>query len=669
MRINRIILILIVGIAFLLSGCERETADTVTQVAETTSQPQSADVTADATAVTAAVTAESGTYTVSYNYKSEDTDADWNSASATSIAFDGDGADISGVGAEFADGTLTITRAGTFALSGNLADGQILIDADKDDVVRIVLNGVTVHNETAPAIYAPQCDKVVLIIADGTENTISDGENYSVSADDNAEAAIFVQDDLSITGKGQLTVIGNYNHGIRAQDDLVITGGDITVTAVNDALRGRDGVAISDGDITLIAGGDGIQSNNANSADVGFIIINGGTFDITAKNDGIQAQSSLTITDGTFNIKAGGGSANAPIRMGEMKIGGGGGWDGMWGRPTDITATEVDDAVEEVIAESMKALKAGNQVTIAGGDFTIDAEDDGVHSNGDVTITAGKLTIMTGDDGIHADNATDVSGGVIDIPVCYEGIEGLSVTVSGGDITVTANDDAINAAGGAVGEVQGGQRGMGMGMRGEDTFASAVDGDIFIRISGGNLTLYAPCDGLDSNGNIFIEGGSIKISGPSQGMEGAIDLDGTMLITGGEFITAGSVLNVSAESTQPSLLVSYKSQQPSGSVIEIKSADGETILEYTTAIAYTMSGFTSPSFAIGETYALYIDGEKRVDITLDGTVTSIGDDGSAYNAGMGGGRGNWGNQTGERMSEEGKMPQGEPFGNRPSGMN
>ena len=639
-------LVLVLGLAMVFTGCEKS-GETETLPLETTNPLPSVNITRNDVIESVAVPDSEG-YTTSYKYTDEDTNSTWDNSGSTTIVFENGNAQISGAGASFSGETLTINQAGTFVLSGTLTNGQILIDASKNDLVRLVMNGLTIHNEAAPAIYSPQSDKVVLILAEGTQNTVSDGADYPTSTgEDRPEAAIYVQDDLSITGNGQLTVNGNYKHGIRTQDDLVITSGEINVSAVSDALRGRDGVAILDGSLTLNAGSDGIQANNANSDDVGFVIINGGTFTIQAKNDGIQAQSSLSVTGGTFNITTGGGSANAPTRVEDFR-GGRGGWQGQ-------TAT-----IAEEESESMKALKAGKQIYIMGGDFNIDAEDDGVHSNGDILIASGKLTIKTGDDGIHADASTVVTGGEINIPVCYEGIEGLSVTISGGDIKIIANDDAINAAGGVDSASQRG------GPMGGDRFA--VNGDIFIRISGGNIDLYASYDGIDSNGNIFFEGGGVKISGPSQSMDGAIDLDGTMLITGGELITAGSVVNISSESTQPSILVSYTQQQTSGSVIAIKDADGNTVLEYTSAIAYSMSGFTSQSFVLGETYTLYIDDEKKVDITLDSNVTSIADDGGIYNRGMGGGRGNWGGERtppNSEMSADRMPPNGEmPFGDR-----
>jgi len=563
-----------------------------------------------------------GGFTVVYDFTADDTGSSLNRASATTIAFNGNSARVSGPGADFAGRTLTIRQAGTYVLSGTLADGQVLINAGRNDVVNLVLNAVSLHNETGPAIYAPRSGKVVLFLESGVTNTVSDGARYAASGDDEPNAAIYVQDNLSIAGGGTLAVTGNYSHGIRAQDILAVTGGTININTVGDALRGRDGVAIMNGSFNLTAGGDGIQSNNSSSDAMGFVIINGGAFDIKAKNDGIQAASSLTITGGVFRITSGGGSAAAPVRANNFR-----GWGG---RQTPVTTVETD---------SMKALKAGKQVYIVGGDFTIDAEDDGVHSNGNVLITAGRLSIRTGDDGIHADNAVEITGGDIVIPASYEGIEGMSVTIGGGNISIVASDDGINAADGdANTNADPWGRPMGRGR---------INENLYLHITGGMIDILAGHDGIDSNGNIFLEGGTLKVSGPSQGMEGAIDLDGSFIITGGEFITAGSVINIT-ESSQPVILVSYTRQLASGSVITMKDSGGNTLLEYTSRNACTMSGFTSSSFEMGKTYSLYINGQKRVDIAVNDILTAIGDDGRVYGTGTGGRGGFGGGMPGRR---------------------
>jgi hypothetical protein len=571
----------------------------------------------------------------------EDSDSGWD-ASATKINLVDDTISVEGTGAQASGNVVEISAAGTYVVNGALTDGQILIAAANTDVVRVVLNGANITNKSGAPIYAAQCDKLIIILADGTTNTVTDGGDgfvYANATDEEPNAAVFAKDDLTINGSGSLTVNAGFNNGIGTKDDLLIVSGKLNVTAANNGIRGNDSVTVFDGDFTIDAGGDGIQSSNSEKTDKGVIEIQGGTFAVTSAHDGIQAENSLMIFNGAFDITTGGGSANAPVQ--EEGFGGG---RGAWGGDTE-TQTE---AASETETTSMKALKAVNELQIFGGEFNIDAEDDAVHSNGNVSVEQGILNIKSGDDGFHADNTMNISGGTINIPVCYEGIEGLSVTISGGDITVNASDDAINAAGGVDNASAFG------GPMGADSFES--DGERFVRISGGTLDLYAPHDGIDSNGDVFFEGGTVKISGPSQGAEGAIDLDGAMTVTGGELITAGSVLSPSGDSTQPVLLVSYTAQQNSGSVIAIMDATGNTLLEYTAKTAFTLSGFTSPAFNIGDTVSLYIDGEKRADVTLTAIVTSVGDDGGEYS-----GRGGRGGGMGGGM-DRGQPPEGGGFG-------
>jgi hypothetical protein len=598
--------------------------------------------------------------------KKHDLESDWDDATATKINLSGETATVEGSGVSVNGGLISILAAGTYVVSGELSDGQIIVDVANKDRVHLILNGTDIVNKTGAAIYSPQCDKVVLTLADGTKNTVTDGGNdyvYTLADDKEPNAAVFVKDDLTINGTGTLIVNANFNNGIGTKDDLLVVSGNLVINAANHGIRANDSVGIIEGTFNISAGSDGIQTNNDKDESLGWIIIQEGSFDIKAQNDGIQADSTMSITGGVFNITTGGGSANAPERI-EERPGG-----GMSGRqlnqaPTSITTTEEEST-------SMKALKAGKQINVIGGDFTIDAEDDGIHSNNNLSISKGKFSIKTGDDGIHADNAVVISGGEIDIPLCYEGIEGLSVTISGGNISIVASDDAINAAGsesaGHGTMMGGGQMGMPQGGGRRDMVGGQMPGipqsgqdgmnepkftkteGAFIRISGGTIDIWGRTDGIDSNGHVYLEGGTVRINGQSSGAEGALEMDGDFIVTGGELITAGSVYAPSSDSTQPVILLSYASQQAAGSVIVVKDLTGNLLLEHTSKVAFTASGFTSASFKIGETYSVFINGEKRIDITLSDLTTRIGDDGGAYSVGKGGGMNN-GRQPGDRQT-------------------
>ena len=186
-------------------------------------------------------------------YDPEDLESDLSSAdmafitlAGDSITFDGDGATVNG-------NIITITSAGTYNVSGTLTDGQIVVDTTDPEPVVLVLNGADIKYSTSAPIYVRNAEKTVITLADGTDNIVTDGAAYVFSEVDPDEpnAAIFSKDDLTINGSGSLTVNANYNNGIASKDDLKITGGAITVNAVNDGIKGRDSIAVLNGLITI----------------------------------------------------------------------------------------------------------------------------------------------------------------------------------------------------------------------------------------------------------------------------------------------------------------------------------------------------------------------------------------------------------------------------------
>lgn len=580
-------------------------------------------------------------------------DYTWDAASATQITLSGNSITVEGSGATVDSSTVIITQAGTYVLSGTLDDGQVVIAATKDDTVRLVLNGVTLSSSTSAPIYASKTDKLILILADGTTNTISDATDYVYAEGvDEPDAAIFAKDDLRIGGNGTLVVTGNYRNGIGTKDDLVIDGGTITVTAVNDALRGRDSVTVNAGSLTLTAGNDGIKSNNDEDAAKGWVEINGGTIDITAAFDGIQAETAMTINDGTINIVAGGGSASAPARSGGKS----GGFGGR-GQAATTTTTET--------SESMKGLKASTALTLNGGTLTIDTQDDALHTNGDLTINGGTMTLSTGDDGAHADDALLITGGTIRILTSYEGLEGTTVEITGGDIDLTATDDGINAAGGSDGNTEGGGFGR-------DMFSS--NSNIWLNISGGTLVARAlQGDGLDSNGTITISGGDVTVHGPSSDPESGLDANGTILVTGGNLMVGSSVGNgerPDTSSSQPSVGIYFSSVQPAGTVVTLTDSNGNVLATYTAEYSVSMVLFSSPSLRLNEAYNISINGAAPVSFTVTSGMTAINETGAETSVGGrggmggGGGRGNWpsdgqSQMPGRQMPEGGTMPDGQ----------
>ncbi len=502
----------------------------------------------------------------------EDAQSAWDETKATSIMLDGEKAAIHGGGARAQGGKIVINSAGTYVVSGVLTNGQVVVDAQKDDVVRLVLNGAAITNNKGAAIYAPQCEKMILTLADGTENTVTDGGayfQYDIPAEEEPDAALFVKDSLTINGTGKLVVNASYNNGIGAKDDLLIVSGDLDVAAANHGLRGRDSVTILGGTLRIAAGNDGIQTNNDEGGGKGAVLMEGGQVEIDAAHDGIQAESALTILGGALQIKTGGGAAA--------------------GTPS----------------ESCKGLKAKADITIGGGTFALDCADDGIHANGNVAIGGATLSISTGDDGIHADNELAISAGTVAITQSHEGMEGANIRITDGEITVFAEDDGLNVAGG---------QDIASGKAGEDTFAQAASHAIYI--DGGQIEILAKGDGIDANGDINISGGKITVLIDSTPDNKALDYDRALSITGGYIAAGGTGIGKLPTAGLRQSYAQVQAAIKAGSVVELKKGS-EALLAFVPGVDVPMLLLSLPELVKAESYDVCVDGVRIAEIVAE----------------------------------------------------
>lgn len=352
-----------------------------------------------------AVLAEGGEKSASY--EAEDLDVSWNAETATGIVLTDSGITINGTGAETDGNTVVIQNAGTYVLSGTMQDGQIRIEAEEGKLVHLVLNGAELSSKTTASIFGTQKCKVVLTLADGTQNKISDaGEYQFAEGEDEPNAPIFMKGDLTINGTGTLEVQGTNDCGIRSKGNLKVVSGTIQIDAADDGLKGKDSVMISGGEIKIVSGGDGIKSNNDKDEDLGYIWIDGGTIVITAQDDGIQAEHALIIQDGSIEITESD--------------------EGMEGKSVDIFGGVIkinasDDGINaagpaETEWEKMQDQE-GVYIHIAGGEIRLSANADGVDSNGDLYMDGGELYLSTpvvGDASIIDYNGTSrITGGTV----------------------------------------------------------------------------------------------------------------------------------------------------------------------------------------------------------------------------------------------------------------
>ena len=230
---------------------------------------------------------------------------------ATTIDFTNDGVKISGNGAS-ADGTVVyITADGTYVISGECANGQIVVELDKADKAQLVLMGLNLTCLDSAPLYVVSADKVSLTLAEGTLNTFSDGTAYNSNAfDKKPTACIYSRDDLTINGKGELVVNANVNNGIGTSNDLKIVSGTVTVNAANNGLKGNDSVAIMGGQIAVTSKDDGIKTENESDPGKGYIYVEGGEISITCADDALQATQDITVAGGHLTVSAGGKTVN-----------------------------------------------------------------------------------------------------------------------------------------------------------------------------------------------------------------------------------------------------------------------------------------------------------------------------------------------------------------------
>ncbi len=544
---------------------------------------------------------------ISVKYESEDYYIDWKSQSHQTINLN--------------SGSATITKSGIYEVTGTLSDGSLVVNVDKSidkGIVYIILNNAKISSSKSAPIYIKNAKKVVMLMENGTQNTIYQGSGSVADQNGEPSAAVFSKSDLTIGGSGTLNVTSDFNDGITSKDKLKITDGTLIIKSKGDGIVGKDLLAVQKVNITIDAGKDGLRSTNDKEADKGNIAIENGTFKITSAKDAIDAYAVLQINDGTFNLTSGGGYPGKSIKSGD-KFGFGGP-----GGHFDQASTQDTNSTNK---ESMKGLKAGS-IAIKNGSFTVSSYEDAIHSNGSIEISGGTLTLESGDDAIHSDNSVSISGKSIEIKNSYEGIEGQNITINSGEIKLTSSDDGFN-----VNNKSG-----------------------FLTINGGNIHMNAGGDGTDSNGSINMTGGSVYVEGPTNDGNGAIDFDGNFSISGGTIVASGSsgMAQVpDTSSTQASILMYYSSIQKAGTAITLKDNNGKVIASTTPSKQYASVTISAPGLKTGSTYTLYSDSSKVVTFTLKNAVTYLNESGETTNQsrgpggfGGGGGRGGRGGSDG-----------------------
>lgn len=627
MRKKRILGFLLIG-AMMSGGC-------AAQVNQSTQEKESVQENAQSLS-----SVDSGMIEIDTSdlFSGRDQETGYDKTESVSVRLSDDGSACESDAVLMEGNTVTVTDEGTYILSGTLTDGMLVVAAEDTDKVQLVLDGVNISNPESAALYILSADKVFVTTAAGSQNTMENGGTYTAIDENNIDAAVFSKSDLTFNGEGKLTVTAKAGHGIVSKDDLVFTCGTYEITGADHGIFGKDSVRIADGSYKIVSGKDGIHAQNADDADLGFVYVADGSFAIRSKQDGISAGSWLQIEDGDFEVTTGEGSAAAENQNVQQRM------------PAD---RETKPAAAEEASASIKGIKAGTQMLLKAGTYTLDTEDDALHSNGTLAVSGGVYTLSSGDDGIHADASVLISGGRLDIVQSYEGIEGLGIDITGGEVSIVASDDGINAAGG---NDSSGFEGHGPG---GDRFA-ATEG-AYICISGGTLHINASGDGIDSNGDLTVSGGETYLAGPVSDGDGSLDYNGTAVITGGIFAAAGSsgmAQNFGDSSSQGVMMVHLDHKQEAGTQISLTDGAGTIRCSWTAQKEYASVIVSCPEIKQGETYTLTA-GTAEESVAMDSLV--YGDSSQ-----MGGRPGREGGMKGDGMKDDG-MKGSRETGDMPGG--
>ncbi len=547
---------------------------------------------------------------------------------------------VSGEGASFAGSVVTIGRAGTYLVTGTLADGQVVVDTSDTETVTLLLNGASLTCTSGPAVYVKDAKNVVIESARGSVNLLADAAGYVVADEEQAEgevypnACVYACTDLTFAGEGDIFITGNADKGVNTKDTLAVVGGNLTVTAVGVGMRGNDGFDMEAGTLTVVAGGDGIKTANVEKVGKGRVAVSGGAIYVTAKGDALSAATDLSVFDGTLVLHTLDENGEAlKEASGNPTTGSSGMGGGMGGFPGGGRPGMPGESSSDKAAISAKGIKAAGELHIAGGKITIVAQDDGLHTNGNLTVSGGSLHIRAADDGMHADGELVISGGTNEIAQSYEGLEALHITVSGGVSRITASDDGANATDGSGGGFGGGMGGGGRpGMWGGSSGSLEFSEEHpCLTFAGGYTVFNAGGDGIDSNGWIKMTGGTVLVYGPTDNGNGPIDTgDGgyTMTVSGGTFLAVGSSgMAETADNGGQAVVAAYwnRTGLSAGDIVGITDESGRVLAAFKLPKSISSIVFSSSEIEAGKTYSIVSGGtfnENVVDGVVDASTYS-----------------------------------------------
>ena len=509
----------------------------------------------------------------------------------------------------------------------------------------------------------------------------------SLTVNGNYNHGIFSSNSIEI-GNGNITVNAK-NDGIHANDTLAISGGTVNVTAEGDGLQAEEILDISEGEVNVTTtgevkastsndfGGRGEMKDSSQMTDDEIKSMreqmNNNQFTQTEESDDSEDTSSKGIkADWMLDISGGEVTVNST--------------DHAIHCTSDINIT---GGTLNLSSESKKGISCHGDVTIDDGDITITKSTEGIESKEILTINGGNIDITASDDGFNSGGTganqnggfgggtnmqfgqqgdrgqigrpnsngqggnqmtppempSDQNGNQMTPPEMPSNQNGNQMTPSempsdqnGGQMTPPEMSNGQNGNQMTPPEMPNGQNGNQMTPPNmQQAEGNEQDSEHHIQINDGNIKIVADADGIDSNGSLFINGGTVTVDAQAMGAESAFDTDGAFIVNGGTIIgVSGSGMDESPNSysAQNVILAYTTSQISAGDEVKITDSNGKTIAEYTAVKGGSKIVYSSDKLKTGETYTVYASGEEVGSAEIESSITKIG---TKSNSGFGGG--------------------------------
>lgn len=521
-------------------------------------------------------------------------------------AINGNGGEEDQDGAFFSEAKLVFTGNGSLTINGYGSDQHGLCS---DDEIEINGGTITVTRATKDGIHANDG----LEITAGTVNVTAtgdaiDGDNVGVTISGGSITTTNLADDvkgiscdstlLVSGGTLNLTVSGDQSKAMKSKYAIVLSGGNITIHNSGDAILEASGlgfdpsyctaikcdgdITIDGADITIVSSGKAGKSISSD-ADIEML---SGTVHITSTGNGATYTNTTGVADAYVATCF---SANGNIRILGGSVTTTSSGSGGKGFSADETITFGASDSEPVIG----VTTTGTKILISGsGPNASYAEAKAVKGDGDVTIAGGAITISSSDDGIKSETSITISNATIAINNSYEGLEAPYITINSGEVNIHSTDDCINATFG-----NGGEQNDGSMMR-------FNGGTVVVNTTGG--------DGLDSNGNVEVNDGTIIVHGPPSNPEVGLDYNGTCNVNGGFMVISGPNSNMtqapSNSSVQYSIKATTNTNLSSTTLFHIQDASGNDVVTFQPVRNYSSIVFSSSALQSGATYSIYTGG-------------------------------------------------------------